>query len=85
MWLGSHIAVAVVISDSTPSLRTYICRECGVWPLKKKYLNEKFNVNIFAEEKNLIWKLWQLTLPLQIGYKVDIFFKLQALILESEG
>ena len=55
MWLGSHIAVAVMeagsySSDSTPSLGTSICCRCGPKKAKKKKKKKKKNLNPRIEE-----------------------------------
>ena len=71
MWLGSGVAVAVVkagsySSDSTPSLGTSICCECGPKKTKNKNRREKerektviffvpFNLNVlFFKEQNIL-------------------------------
>ena len=46
MQLGSHLAVAVVGADSTPSLGTSIWCRCGPKKTKKKK-NESINISIF--------------------------------------
>ena len=77
MWLGSGVAVAVVkagsySSDSTPSLGTSICCECGPKKTKNKNRREKerektviffvpFNLNVlFFKEQNILLDIFPL-------------------------